>query len=376
MGSRLFVFLLAAALPAAARAASTGTLSLPRLTVEEQDPARAAFLRSALAAMLESPTARRAAEDFAVDGPTVTLRWAALDSSALQYAGVKTVITGLSAYTLYAGTGDVVSINERLLTASTPREIAQDLAHEILGHAYERARADRAGVGYAYAVARDNETSASLLGWLVASELGLPQRDAGPFSLLADPKTYYEERIFSGPDYAAGLTPAELPRAREIYAARAALARKRAGQWKDEALAAARQLRWVDHFVTDHGWPKEPFQLVSVELSHERDEEAPRSAQLCERVAGVLEALSASLDDSAEDRRSLAQAAKHPLMKRWDKQVRQRTQSLRRRLAAAGEKTAPLQPRPEGAVTQAQLQTMIELDKRYHSGVGADAPGD
>lgn len=368
------LLLLLAAPPLRAAAVSSATATLARLTIDEPEPARAAFLREALAAMLESPAARRAAAEYAVDGPTVTLRWAALDSSALSYAGVKTVISGLSAYTVYAGTGDIVSINERLLSASTPREIAQDLAHEILGHAYERAQADRAGVGYAYAVTRDNETAASLLGWLVAAELGLPQRDSLPFSLLDDPDAYYAERIYAGADYAAGLTAGELPLAREVYQRRAALARTRAAQWKREAMRAARQLRWIDHFIGDHDWPAGPFTLLAVELKHQRDEEAPRSAQLLKRIASVLSDLAKSLDDSPGDRLALAEAGKHPLMGRWDAQVRERSAALKKLLSAAGETKAPLQPRPEGQITQAQLLTMIERDLKYHSGVGADAP--
>lgn len=347
---------------------------LARVTIDEGDPVRVKFLEDSFAAMLESPSARAMAERFAVDGPTVTVRWGRLDSSSLEYEGVKPVISGLAAFTVYSATGDAVSINERLLKAATPRQLAQDLAHEILGHCYERALADRAGVGYAYAVTRDNETAASLLGWLTASELGEKQRDDSPFSYLSDPAAYYGERIYRGADYAAGLTAAELPRARQIYDQRVQLLEARASAWKDEITLDERQLSWIEHFVREHGWPKEPFSLLSAELSHEKDEEAPRSRDLSLRVAATVKDLAQALAESAEDRRTLASAARHKLLKRWARQVKERTAALRARFAAAQETQPALQTRPSGQITQAQLLEMIDADMKFHEGQGAPLP--
>lgn len=347
---------------------------LPSVTIDEADPVRARFLEDSFAAMLESTSARKMAEKFAVDGPSVTVRWGRLDSSALEYEGVKPVISGLAAFTVYSATGDVVSINERLLKAATPRQLAQDLAHEILGHCYERALADRAGVGYVYAVTRDNETAASLLGWLTASELGEKQRDESPFSYLSDPAAYYAERIYRGADYAAGLTAAELPRARQMYDARVKLLRKRASDWKDEITLDERQLSWIDHFETEHDWPTAPFSLLSAELSHMKDEEAPRSRDLSLRVASTVGDLAQALAESAEDRRTLASAARHPLLKRWARQVKERTQALKGRFAAAQETQPALQTRPAGQITQDQLLKMIDADMKFHEGQGAPLP--
>jgi hypothetical protein len=364
--------LLLLCLPAPGSAARSQPL--PRVTIDEADPVRAKFLEDSFAALLESTSARTMAEKFAVDGPTVTVRWGRLDSSALEYDGVKPVISGLAAFTVYSATGDVVSINERLLKAATPRQLAQDLAHEILGHCYERALADRAGVGYVYAVARDNETAASLLGWLTASELGEKQRDDSPFSFLSDPSSYYAERIYRGADYAAGLTAAELARARQVYDERVTLLEKRAADWKDEITLDGRQLSWIDHFETEHGWPKEPFSLLSAELSHEKDEEAPRSRELSLRIAATVRDLAQALSESAEDRRTLAAAARHPLLKRWSRQVKERARTLKERFAAARETQPALQTRPAGQITQEQLLTMIDADMKFHEGQGAPLP--
>lgn len=368
---------LAALLVPPVRAASTGTV-VPglggRVTILEDDPSRARFLADAFARLLSAPSARDLARRFSEDGPSVTVRWAPLDSSALEFSGVKPVISGLSAFTRYESTYDVVSINERLLSAASPQQVAQDLGHEILGHCYERSLADRAGVGYVYAVARDNETAASLLGWLIANDLGLKQRDENPFSYLFDPDAYYAERLYMGADYAAGLTAAELPRARAVYERRAALLKKRAGQWNDEVTVDERQLFWIDHFVKDHAWPREPFSLLSAELAHMKDEEAPRSRALCLRIAGTIEDLARSLAESPEDRKLLARAARHRLLKRWARQVRERTLELRSRFARAQETQPALQARPDGELTQEDLLRMIDADLKFHEGAGKPLP--
>jgi hypothetical protein len=348
---------------------ATQASRLPGLVIQEPDAARAAFLEQALEAMLESPTARASAAEYAAAAPRVTLRWAPLDSSALSFEGTRTVVTGLSAYTQYAATGTVVSVNARLFEAAKPRELAGDLAHELLGHAAERARADAQGVGYAYAVARDNETAASLLGWVVGAELGLSQKDEAAFSFLSDPGAYYSWRLFEGTDYAAALSRTELPRARETYKERAALVRRRVEEWRRHAAGAGRALEWIAHFQKDHAWPPEPFRLVEAELVQQRDEELPRNERLLAGSAALLDDLAAALDESEADRARLARAARHPVLKRLERQVLLRSKILRRLLRRSGQTEAELQTRPSGQLTHAQLLGMIEADLKVH---GAD----
>lgn len=352
--------------PALLLCALVSAAPLSRVTVDEADPKRAAFLREALAAMLESPTAAAVAKDFEADGPSVTVRWGPLESAVLQVEGAKTVVSGLSGYTQHTSSASVVTMNARLLEASTPRELAPHLAHEVLGHAYERALAERAGMSYGYTLTRDNETAACLLQWIVAAELGLPQIEGEPFKLLSSPERYHAERVYLGEDYAAALPPAQFEKAREVFVERAGLLAERAKAWREIEEQDAVQLRWIRHFVEKHAWPEPPFSVVKTELEHERAQEAPRQRRVLARAESTLRDLASALAEEKDEQGLLRRAAGHPLTKRWAGQVRDRTARLRALLRRRSETAPATQPRPSGALTLADLERMIEADRPVH----------
>jgi len=137
-------------------------------------PKSAAALGRALARLEDSPTARERMLEFVALGAGARVSFARFPGSRIVIESGRKTLMASAARTVGARTPRV-ELNEDVLRmdrAYRRANVPGHLAHELLGHVLEEAKARRAGLGEVYHHYRHNETTAALVGWLVEAELG------------------------------------------------------------------------------------------------------------------------------------------------------------------------------------------------------------
>lgn len=326
------------------------------------DHAAAAALDDALRRLVKSPTARGLAQELLATGEKPRVSFEPGDCAVYTRDG-RSAISGIAAKTATRARPPQVKLCRGLLDAASDalaRDLVVTLPHELLGHALEAVRARRLSPADAaqYESAAENETNASLVGWVVGLELGAAPADARMRRFLDDPDKYLAERALELQHYAGALARGE--RNDPAGVLRARLARLPAEREKVEAAVRGAE-KWravIEHFVSVHGAARAAFaaRLDAIERV-ERSYAPGRRAQL-DAVEKILrERLS-----RRDERRELVGGV-------FLAEEEKRIAGLRARLARllSGKPAAkPGLSTPIGQFTRKQLVKLYEDDLREH----------
>jgi hypothetical protein len=178
-----------------------------------RDPALAAVV----CRLLESSTGRELASQWLEKGYRTRVRWDSLPGKLWEVQGQLEV----------AGTGAVtdhftlVRLNRLLLRLPTADSAAEALAHEVFGHLMAKKAmppGDPAGGLLAYS--RDDEARASVIGWLVARDLGRRQLNREYLAFMKGPRELDAALDACTVATAMTLTPEQMARPGDAFRAR------------------------------------------------------------------------------------------------------------------------------------------------------------
>lgn len=307
--------------------------------------------------LLESPTARELAEDFLRTGVTVKIGFAEMENSVVAERGGKKFLSGYGGVASRGADGAWVKLNLDYLSTDTEfvlRDLPATLGHELLGHALGAARAEAAGAGEAWNRWRGDELSASLTGWVIASELGRVPHDDHMRRWLEDPESYYRGMHLAGSYYASTFSAEEAKDPVHAYHER--LARVEAALEAHD-LEAADKTDWnkvIDHLIADHGADARRLALVRAELANRAAPEESRAGR--ERLLAVRRSLVASLAEPANP--ALAKSLENPFFA----EAEARSRVLGERLRAAVARAPKRAPRDPADLTAADLAELYRKD--------------
>lgn len=209
--NRAAVLLAGAALLAgpAARAADP---ALALLAFEDGPvPGGAARLRAVAVRLLEAPSARGLAAEFAAEGARLRVAFHDFEGGRVETRGGRPTLQGAPTgrFDSEDARGPVVLISRLFLELPPSAQdlaIAETLAHEWLGHFTYMRRAERAGLAQ-YQFHRDDEMRARLIAAIAALELGGAPYHAPDPRDMAESYRYLVRRT---PHYALSLSAAEM----------------------------------------------------------------------------------------------------------------------------------------------------------------------
>ncbi|MDE2512044.1 MAG: hypothetical protein KGL74_13050, partial [Elusimicrobia bacterium] len=366
--------------PAAAPAPDTLSARLrARLILDDHgDPVQAEALDMAVRLMLQSPTARELAGEFLALNRRVRVSFEKLDGSLVDGDDKHKFVTGIGGLTSHSE-GDWVQINAGYLQTDSRyqfRQIPGTLAHELLGHALNGARAENAGVTAAMNRWRGDEDTAGVTGWLVQAEVdGRVPDDAYCWSYLADPEAYHRALDLVTPYYAQSLSPEEADRVDQVYAERLARVAARIAELQAELNDPTDWGAVIDHFQQVHGVEEWRVRGLRDDLRH------PKTAEwrvALGRLLDIRAELTADLDGLKDPVKRADAAATAKLMRDpffADSAKRLAVLSDRLRALAAKAPSAPaaaedLVPGPHVTVTTSlswdDLRALYRDDRRDH----------
>jgi len=340
-----------------------------RLRLDDHgDPAQAEGLDAAVRLLLESPSARELAAEFVKLSHPVTVSFEPLDS-VLVGEGRHRSLAGIGGLTSHSS-GDRVSLNAAYLQTDPRYQFSQlpgTLAHELLGHVFNEARAEAAGARSAMNLWEGDEELAAVTGWLVQAEVdGKLPTDAYLWTYLADPAAYHRTLHLVTPYYAESLSPADAARRGDAYAERLARAEKRIAFLEARLDPAADWAKVLDHFEQVHGVLKS--RLIGLRLELVDSSSAAARGELA-RLRTIRDDLTRDLrrlkdplflSESAE----LARGLQDPFFADGERRIATLTGRLRALAAKIPPSPAGLPvPTPIG---WDELARMYEQDRREH----------
>lgn len=350
------------------------------------DPAQAEGLDMAVRLMLQSPTARELSAEFLKLNRRVKVSFERLDGGLVGGDDKHKYVSGVGGLTSHAE-GDWVQLNAGYLQTD-PRyqfsSVPGTLAHELLGHVYNDARAEIAGVTPAMNVWRGDEDTAGVTGWLVQAEAsGKVPSDAYLWSYLADPEQHHRALHLVTAYYAQSVSPEEAGRLDEVYAERLGRVCTRIAELQARFDDRADWGAIMDHFVKVHAVDPWRFRGLRDELLHPST--AAARGEL-DRLLDVRRALTKGLADLKDPVRRAEQADAAKLMRDpffADSEKRLAALSDRLRAFAAARKPAPAPVEvlaPGVTVTvvvpigRDELKRMYQDDRRDHPEHWAEPP--
>lgn len=354
-----------------------------RLRLDDHgDPAQAEALDMAVRRMLDSPSARELAAEFVKLGRTATVSFEPLDS-VLVGEGPHRTLSGIGGLTSHTE-GDRVSLNAGYLTTDPRYQFGQlpgTLAHELLGHVLNEARASAANALPAMNVWEGDEELAGLTGWLVEAEIdGRAPTDSYLWTYLADPGRYHRTLHLVTRYYAETLSPADAARREQVYAERLERARKRIAYLEARLDPAQDWGKVLDHFETVHAIASR--RLFGLRLDLVDSSSAAARGELG-RLREIRDGLTQDLKDLKDPARrgegeTLARGLQDPFFADGEKRIA----ALSGRLRAIVAKNPPFQSfTPDAdAIGWDELSKMYEDDRRDHPehwtppAAGATAP--
>jgi len=228
-------------------------------------------LDMALRRLLESPSARELAEELVRLGATVKVSFAEMDHSLVAERGGRKFLLGYGGTSTHGTGGAWVKLNRDYLKTDTAfllRDLPATLGHELLGHALGAARAETAGVDFAWDRWRGDELTAGITGWLIAAELGAVPNDAHMWRWLEDPEQYYREMHLAGGYYARTFSPAEAADPARAFRERLARVEDALKILDDRSAEAVDWNKVIDHFISEHREDPRRLALVRAELNN------------------------------------------------------------------------------------------------------------
>ena len=209
-------------------------------------PAERDAMDSMLARMMDSPTARELAVKFIKEDAKVKFTLEDMPGSTVVTVDGKKAVWGTRGFSSIDKAPPTVVLNKLFMQPDVDTG-AGTLAHEMLGHTFEKQRTsgDLDGV---YQYNNDEEENARLIGWLVEAELNLKPDDE-TWAYMQDPDANTEYIKMMAPCYALTLTSEEMKDPVPVYTRRLADADKVAQNAVRNAKFRSNWTLIIGHFV-------------------------------------------------------------------------------------------------------------------------------
>jgi len=255
-----------------------------------------AQLAAALRRTLGSATAREGLGAYAREGGSIVLSPIRVAEDGFIHVGEQKVVPGPKAFAVSQARSVEVFLEPDFLRGCDAEKVLPEiLAHEVAGHGLLQLRLAREGLDWIAQHYRGNEARAGLIGWNVSAELGVAGPDDYSGGLmrtyLRSPSAYHRALAAEHPIYAAQVSLAVL---REPARLRAALRRRR------------------DFFTR-----------------------RPEYAQIASHLDALLAEWTSAGHEALLD---LAEQARHPQLKRVDREIRRLAARLRRSLGGSADR--------------------------------------
>lgn len=245
--------------------------------------------------MLESPTARKYAQQFVDAGIPGVIKFDEVEGSKVYEFERRRIFYAPRAFTDWKDGVAVVRLNRDYLDSDEEyffEDAPPTLAHELLGHGLWYGRMAKDNLQDGFHVHENNETNAKLVGWLASWELNRRHHDTYAYEYLQDPKSYLRNLKLRQPYYALTYADSDLPD--PLAALRGRLAQLPALRASyQQGLANVRS--WppiVDHFIGHHGVPESRFAKLKEDLVQR---EAALNGELA-TLASIEQNIQATID--------------------------------------------------------------------------------
>ena len=228
------------------------------------NPAERAALESMISRMMDSPTAREIAVKFIKEDAKVAFSFEDIPGSTVVTVDGRKNIWGTRGYTSVNKNPPAVVMNKLYMQEGMSAGEGT-LAHEMLGHAFEKNLAGDLESVYKYNT--DEEENARLIGWLVATELNAaPEEET--WAYIQNPDKDREYIKMMSPYYSLTLTSSEMKDPVTFYKKRLADADK---ALKRLPKSIKNNREWgeiVNHFVNKHTMDPASFQTIREDIDN------------------------------------------------------------------------------------------------------------
>lgn len=341
-----------------------------RLTLDSRGSQREAEgLERMVRRMLESPTARKYAQQFIDEGITGVVKFDEVEGSKVYEFERRKIFYAPRAFTDWKDGKAIVRMNRDYLDSDEEyffEDAPPTLAHELLGHGLWYGRMAKHNLQEGFHVHENNETNAKLVGWLASWELNRRHHDTYAYEYLQDPAAYLRNLKLRQPYYSVTYGDADL---RDPLAALRGRLEQLPQLRASYSQGLANTSSWppiVDHFVLHHGIDESRFAKL-------REDLAGREAALQNELA-TLDHIEQSVRATIEYYEGeagrpgleyLKSMGAFPQFAALQADVDAMTSELREKMTAeqARPSPAPL-PWPEGQITWEQFQEMFHRDAR------------
>lgn len=227
------------------------------------DPAQKRALDAMISRMMDSPAAREMAVKFIKADAKAEVSFETIPGSTVVTVEGRKTIWGTRGVTNINEDPPRVSINSLLM--DTDKDMgAATLAHEMLGHAFERQQVDGAMADF-YQYNTDEEENARLIGWQVGVELNVKPDDE-TWAYMQNPDANREALKMMCPYYSLTLTSEEMKDPVPVYKERLAEADKAQVRLIANEKKYGVWVRIVAHFTGPHKKEPATFQSISDDL--------------------------------------------------------------------------------------------------------------
>lgn len=258
----------------------------------DDDPRAAPALREAFATLLKSRTGRELVKDFVAEGAAASVGFETMAGAGVVEENGILVTRGSGGYTQPDVDPPLVTLNRAFLDADAGFrrvELARVLAHEMLGHALEAQRIQNAGLSAsALSYYRGDEGNASMIGWLVQTELGGRLINWSMWKYLEEPGRFYKGLELLEPDYALSLSPAQMSDPVPVWQGRLDRIPDERASLDDYERDLRRGQLIIRHFVDAHGIAQSRFKNLSDDFSYEIATGIPDNRARLDKIEKVL----------------------------------------------------------------------------------------
>lgn len=259
----------------------------------DDDPRAGAAIRDAFSSLLKTKTGKDLATAFVAENARATVGFGTIDGSAVVSENGIKVMNGSGGFTEPWKDPPAVTLNRAYLDCDENYrrvEIARVLGHEMLGHGFERQRAVAAGLSdRAMQYYRGDEGNASMIGWLVQSELGGKLINGHMWNYLSSPDKFYDTIEFQTAFYATSLSAQQMLDPIPEWKKRLG----RVDEKRAELDAGAKDmLRWQKialHFVNAHGISADRFANIGASIRYELVDYVPAARKNLDQIQKSLQ---------------------------------------------------------------------------------------
>lgn len=263
----------AAATPASPQDAALLDSLLMRVQLRaDSNPAAGDALRDALAAIIRTKTGGDLARAFVAENARASVGFGEVDGSSVVVENGIRVMNGSGGYTQTEKVPPSVVLNRDYLDTDPNYrrvEIARVLAHEMLGHGFERQRVEASGLStdalYYY---RADEGNASMVGWLVQAELGGKLINGNMWNYLSTPEKFYQEIELQTPYYATTLSAAQMLDPLPVWRDRLGRLGEERASFDEDEKAEKHWKLVIQHFVVSYGIDASRFSNLSQDIDY------------------------------------------------------------------------------------------------------------